>query len=128
MTRMKGPDCAVICNLINTHTHTHTAAAAAAAVPSCSCSDVSAVRRGVCCKLIATEFTSCLMVLLEQTAQRSRAGGRGGEGVGRLELHWQQVQLPHLRNTGLRNTGATCTRPACLKPAIFKLRTFVVRW
>ena len=24
MTRMTGPDCAVICNLINTHTHTHT--------------------------------------------------------------------------------------------------------
>ena len=23
MTRMTGPDCAVICNLINTHTHTH---------------------------------------------------------------------------------------------------------
>ena len=22
MTRMTGPDCAVICNLINTHTHT----------------------------------------------------------------------------------------------------------
>ena len=25
MTRMIGPDCAVMCNLINTHTHTHTA-------------------------------------------------------------------------------------------------------
>ena len=24
MTRMTAPDCAVICNLINTHTHTHT--------------------------------------------------------------------------------------------------------
>ena len=24
MTRMRGPDCAVMCNLINTHTHTHT--------------------------------------------------------------------------------------------------------
>ena len=24
MTRMIGPDCAVMCNLINTHTHTHT--------------------------------------------------------------------------------------------------------
>ena len=24
MTRMKRPDCAVMCNLINTHTHTHT--------------------------------------------------------------------------------------------------------
>ena len=24
MTRMAGPDCAVMCNLINTHTHTHT--------------------------------------------------------------------------------------------------------
>ena len=24
MTRMTGPDCAVMCNLINTHTHTHT--------------------------------------------------------------------------------------------------------
>ena len=24
MTRMTGPDCAVICNVINTHTHTHT--------------------------------------------------------------------------------------------------------
>ena len=24
MTRMSGPDCAVMCNLINTHTHTHT--------------------------------------------------------------------------------------------------------
>ena len=24
MTRMTGPDCAVICNLINTHTHIHT--------------------------------------------------------------------------------------------------------
>ena len=24
MTRMTRPDCAVICNLINTHTHTHT--------------------------------------------------------------------------------------------------------
>ena len=24
MTRMTGPDCAVVCNLINTHTHTHT--------------------------------------------------------------------------------------------------------
>ena len=24
MTRMTGPDCAVICNLINTRTHTHT--------------------------------------------------------------------------------------------------------
>ena len=23
MTRMTGPDCAVICNIINTHTHTH---------------------------------------------------------------------------------------------------------
>ena len=23
-TRMTGPDCAVMCNLINTHTHTHT--------------------------------------------------------------------------------------------------------
>ena len=23
MTRMIGPDCAVMCNLINTHTHTH---------------------------------------------------------------------------------------------------------
>ena len=23
MTRMTGPDCAVMCNLINTHTHTH---------------------------------------------------------------------------------------------------------
>ena len=23
MTRMTGPDCAVICNFINTHTHTH---------------------------------------------------------------------------------------------------------
>ena len=23
MTRMTGPDCAVICNLVNTHTHTH---------------------------------------------------------------------------------------------------------
>ena len=25
MTRMTGPDCVVMCNLINTHTHTHTA-------------------------------------------------------------------------------------------------------
>ena len=24
MTRMTGPDCAVMCNLMNTHTHTHT--------------------------------------------------------------------------------------------------------
>ena len=24
MTRMTGPDCAVMCNLINTHVHTHT--------------------------------------------------------------------------------------------------------
>ena len=24
MTRMTGPDCAVMCNLINTHTHTNT--------------------------------------------------------------------------------------------------------
>ena len=24
MTRMTGPDCADMCNLINTHTHTHT--------------------------------------------------------------------------------------------------------
>ena len=24
MTRMTGPDCAVMCNLKNTHTHTHT--------------------------------------------------------------------------------------------------------
>ena len=24
MTRMTGPDCAVMCNLIHTHTHTHT--------------------------------------------------------------------------------------------------------
>ena len=24
MTRMARPDCAVMCNLINTHTHTHT--------------------------------------------------------------------------------------------------------
>ena len=24
MTGMTGPDCAVMCNLINTHTHTHT--------------------------------------------------------------------------------------------------------
>ena len=24
MTRMTGPDCAVMCNVINTHTHTHT--------------------------------------------------------------------------------------------------------
>ena len=24
MTRMTGPDCAVMCNLINIHTHTHT--------------------------------------------------------------------------------------------------------
>ena len=24
MTRMTGSDCAVMCNLINTHTHTHT--------------------------------------------------------------------------------------------------------
>ena len=24
MTRLAGPDCAVMCNLINTHTHTHT--------------------------------------------------------------------------------------------------------
>ena len=24
MTRMTGPDCAVMCNLINTHTHAHT--------------------------------------------------------------------------------------------------------
>ena len=24
MTRMTGPDCAVMCNLIKTHTHTHT--------------------------------------------------------------------------------------------------------
>ena len=24
MARMTGPDCAVMCNLINTHTHTHT--------------------------------------------------------------------------------------------------------
>ena len=24
MTSMTGPDCAVMCNLINTHTHTHT--------------------------------------------------------------------------------------------------------
>ena len=24
MTRMTGPECAVMCNLINTHTHTHT--------------------------------------------------------------------------------------------------------
>ena len=24
MTRMAGPDCAVMCNLINRHTHTHT--------------------------------------------------------------------------------------------------------
>ena len=23
MTRMTGPDCAVMCNIINTHTHTH---------------------------------------------------------------------------------------------------------
>ena len=23
MTRMTGPDCAVMCNLINAHTHTH---------------------------------------------------------------------------------------------------------
>ena len=23
MTKMTGPDCAVMCNLINTHTHTH---------------------------------------------------------------------------------------------------------
>ena len=27
MTRMTGPDYAVMCNLINTHTHTHTVAA-----------------------------------------------------------------------------------------------------
>ena len=25
MTRMTGPDCVVMCNLINTHTHTHIA-------------------------------------------------------------------------------------------------------
>ena len=25
MTRMTGPDCAVMCNFLNTHTHTHTA-------------------------------------------------------------------------------------------------------
>ena len=25
MTRMTGPDCTVMCNLINTHTHTHRA-------------------------------------------------------------------------------------------------------
>ena len=25
MTRMTGPDCVVMCNLINTHTHTHLA-------------------------------------------------------------------------------------------------------
>ena len=25
MTRMTGPDCAVMCNLTNTHTHAHTA-------------------------------------------------------------------------------------------------------
>ena len=24
MTRMTGPDCVIMCNLINTHTHTHT--------------------------------------------------------------------------------------------------------
>ena len=28
MTRMTGPDCAVMCNLINTHTHTHTLSSA----------------------------------------------------------------------------------------------------
>ena len=27
MTRMTGPDCAVMCNLINTHKHTHTMSA-----------------------------------------------------------------------------------------------------
>ena len=27
MTRMTGPDCAVMCNLINTHTHKHTTTA-----------------------------------------------------------------------------------------------------
>ena len=29
MTRMTGPDCAVTCNLINTHTHKHTGSVAA---------------------------------------------------------------------------------------------------
>ena len=29
MTRMTRPDCAVMCNLINTHTHTHTHTVAA---------------------------------------------------------------------------------------------------
>ena len=32
MTRMTGPDCVVMCNLINTHTHTHTRTGAEARV------------------------------------------------------------------------------------------------
>ena len=30
MTRMTGPDCAVMCNLINTHSHTHRVGSVAA--------------------------------------------------------------------------------------------------
>ena len=35
MTRIAGPDCAVMCNLINTHTHTHTHTHNALAAQSC---------------------------------------------------------------------------------------------
>ena len=35
MTRMTGPDCVVMCNLINTHTHTHTHAAVLSILTFC---------------------------------------------------------------------------------------------
>ena len=37
MTRMTGPDCAVTCNLINTHTHTHTMKEGRKRVALCMC-------------------------------------------------------------------------------------------
>ena len=57
MIRMTGPDCAVMCNLINTHTHTHTTYS-----PLLACHKIwsrSFVNTMIACKHTCGSMTGC---------------------------------------------------------------------
>ena len=83
MTRMTGPDCVVMCNLINTHTHTHTHTHTLTRMTGPDCV--------VMCNLINTH-----------THTHKRGGGRGGVGAGVLDsenngrIRWQPSLIGRL--------------------------------
>ena len=87
MTRMTGPDCAVMCNLINTHTHTHTTH------PFCffplpdprlppSLEDGVLVKVGHLCDIIAWEKEEVGVSVAVRCVGRVEIAGESGRDVG----------------------------------------------